>query len=179
MSVWIATAKHICPQRAPPTYCRTANLSPADQREIKDVLEGHLTLEHKPVFKYIRIFLSSDQTGTYGLASPLTRVLLQSLSCSVSDSEWDRKYLRENVFPDLKQFCQSLGLQFHVVDLYDNIPTSWARGEVQGRGEEEARESRVLRDVDLQETLQLALWEIRMCQDVSAGPTFVVCWVGL
>lgn len=36
----------------------------ADQREVKEVLEGHLTTDHtKPVSKYVRIFLSSDLTG--------------------------------------------------------------------------------------------------------------------
>lgn len=99
--------------------------------------------------------------------------------CSTSDSKWDRKYLRENVFPHLRQFCQSLGLQFHVVDLYHNFPASWAREERQGGGEEEAGGSQAMRETELQEVLHLALWEIRMCQDVSAGPTFVVCWAWL
>lgn len=35
-----------------------------DQREVREVLQGHITAEHgKPVFKYIRIFLSSNLTG--------------------------------------------------------------------------------------------------------------------
>ena len=38
----------------------------ADAREVREVLEGHLTTVHaKPVSKYIRIFLSSDLTGVH------------------------------------------------------------------------------------------------------------------
>ena len=55
-------------------------------------------------------------------------------------------------------------------------------GEDEGRGGgsgsgvsvKEGGESVVMCELELQGVLQLALWEIRACQELSAGPTFLV-----
>ncbi|CAI8027083.1 NACHT and WD repeat domain-containing protein 2 [Geodia barretti] len=140
-----------------------------------DVLEGQLTTDlPKPVSKCIRLFLSSDLT----------------------DTSHERRMLKEKVFPHLRSFSRSLGLQLHVVDLYDNLPAGWlppvaSRGEVEEQegereGEREGENqtgqemeggvgggSEVMCGLELRGLFQLALSEIRTCQDMSAGPTFI------
>ena len=103
--------------------------------------------------------------------------------------------LREKVFPLLRSFSRSLGLQFHVVDLYHNPPAGWlppdtSREEGEEEGEEQNEEgegkgenlpdlavergSEVMCGLELRCLFQLALSEIRICQEMSAGPTFIV-----
>ena len=113
--------------------------------------------------------------------------------------------LRERVFPLLRSLSLSLGLQLHIVDLYDNLPSGWLPpGASREEGEEEERDgegeregeiptglameggeqggggggggggSEVMCGLELRGLFQLALSEIRTCQDVSAGPTFIV-----
>ena len=104
------------------------------------------------------------------------------------------------MFPHLRWFSRSLGLQFHVVDLYHSLPAGWlSQQETEGdsgESEEGGGEGRKGGDVEgeskcglsveniggsadmcgleLQSVFQLALREIQACQDMSAGPTFVV-----
>ena len=116
-----------------------------------------------------------------------------------SDTKSERKFLRERVFPQLKSFSRSLGLQFHVVDLYHSLPASWLCHETKGdskEGEEDEEgngsggegaednnhglvadrggKGVVMCGLELRGVLQLALREIRTCQNTSAGPTFIV-----
>ena len=79
----------------------------------------------------------------------------------IADSRWEHKYLRDRVFPKLRHYCQSLGLQFHVVDLYRDIPVDSSNGGA-------------MYELERQGVLRLALEEIKLCQQVSAGPSFVV-----
>ena len=104
------------------------------------------------------------------------------------------------MFPHLRSFSRSLGLQLHVVDLYQNLPSGWlpaptSREEGEGNGDnkkkaEEAKEnveenmqevegggeggSEAMCALELRGLFNLALKEIRACQDMSAGPTFIV-----
>ena len=105
------------------------------------------------------------------------------------------------MFSHLRQFSLSLGLQFHIVDIYHSLPATWLcqeteadneeeeergddiEGEEVGGGssrlsvEESSRNSGgidLMCELELQGVLQLALREIQVCQDMSAGPTFVV-----
>lgn len=102
------------------------------------------------------------------------------------------------MFPRLRSFSRSLGLQFHVVDLYCSLPPGWLCQVVKGGGEEDEEEegeevdeevagrktlepsakecggSTVMCGLEMRGVLQLALQEIRTCQDMSAGPTFIV-----
>ena len=104
------------------------------------------------------------------------------------------------MFPHLRWFSRSLGLQFHVVDLYHSLPAGWLSqqetegnsGESEEGGEEGKKGGEVgggskcglpVEDIggsadmcglELRGVLQLALREIQACQDMSAGPTFVV-----
>ena len=65
------------------------------------------------------------------------------------------------MFPKLRKFCQSLGLQFHVVDMYRDILANPECSDTMYKLEGEG-------------VLQLALEEIKRCQQMSAGPTFIV-----
>ena len=104
------------------------------------------------------------------------------------------------MFPHLRWFSRSLGLQFHVVDLYHSLPAGWVSQRTRedgGEGEEEGGEegrkgggvgggskcgltledcggSADMCGLEQRGVLQLALREIQACQDMSAGPTFVV-----
>lgn len=112
----------------------------------------------------------------------------------------ERKFLRERVFSHLREFSQSLGLQFHIVDIYHSLPASWLCQETRADNEEEEEKGDCIEgeevgggssrlsveessrnggiplmcELELQGVLQLALKEIQVCQDMSAGPTFVV-----
>ena len=61
--------------------------------------------------------------------------------------------LLTEVYPELRQFCQSLGLEFQVVDMRYGV-----------RDEE----------TDRHLVTELCLDEIRRCHQMSVGPTFVV-----
>ena len=101
------------------------------------------------------------------------------------------------MFPHLRSFSRGLGLQLHVVDLYNPLPAGWLGHDTEGGGEEEEeREGEVGEEVtgeiklepsatecggsvimcglEMRGVLQLALQEICKCQDMSAGPTFIV-----
>ena len=103
------------------------------------------------------------------------------------------------MFPHLRSFSRSLGLQLHVVDLYRDLPSVWlpagpsreegrgeggeeergGKGEAEGEQEEEeggggGRGSEVMCGLELRGLFQLALKEIHICQDMSAGPGFIV-----
>ena len=103
------------------------------------------------------------------------------------------------MFSHLRRLSHSLGLQFHIVDIYHSLPASWLcqeaeadnEGEKEERGddiegeevgggssrlsvEESGGNSADMCELELQGVLQLALREIQVCQDMSAGPTFVV-----
>ena len=65
------------------------------------------------------------------------------------------------MLPQLRKFCRSLGMYFKAVDLYSDIPRS-------------AECSEVMHRLESQGILRLALEEVKLCQKMSAGVTFVV-----
>lgn len=81
--------------------------------------------------------------------------------CHSLDSQWERTYLRERVLPQLRKYCHSLGMYFNAVDLYSDFPRS-------------AECSEVMYRLESQGILRLALEEVKLCQQMSAGVTFVV-----
>ena len=69
------------------------------------------------------------------------------------DMEEERRTLRHQVYPDLRDYCRRLGLDFHVVDLRGgaDLPT----------------------DQDYA-TSGVYVREVVACQQLSAGPAFLV-----
>eukprot|EP00118_Oscarella_pearsei_P010463 m.64383 g.64383 ORF g.64383 m.64383 type:complete len:1662 (+) comp35248_c0_seq9:54-5039(+) len=101
-----------------------------DDRERMEVLRGDLHGHHALKSKVIRIFTSS----------------------TFSDTKVERDMLMETVYPCLKSYCRSLGLDFQIVDM------RWG-----------------VRDESVDEHLivDLCLAEIKLCQEISVGPQFV------
>ena len=60
----------------------------------------------------------------------------------------------QEVYPKIKKFCQELGYEFQVVDMRWGI-----RAEA----------------LDDHQTLELCIREIEKCQNLSTGPSFLVC----
>ncbi|CAI5799194.1 domain- and WD repeat-containing 1 [Podarcis lilfordi] len=77
----------------------------------------------------------------------LVRVFVSS---TPSDMEAEREALMESAYPEVQAFCQKHGLMFEVIDL------RWGIRDVTGAGQE-----------------ALFLDEIRRCQELSVGPSFV------
>ena len=150
---------------------------------MEDVLEGSFAAEQRPLSRSVRLYISSEFSGTpfnpplWLAIKPCLFIVL--LIPAPLDSRCEKQYLWEKVIPELRQFCQTLGLQFHAVDLFRSLPrglpctTSSSSSEGEGEREGEGGD-RLLYLLELQGALQLALKEIKLCQRVSAGPTFVV-----
>jgi len=79
----------------------------------------------------------------------------------------------EHVFPQLRSCCQSLGLQFCGVDLYKSLSYSLVPQQARRQGEEEHD----IFKLELGGVFELAAKEIELCQEISSGPAFVVCWL--
>ena len=75
------------------------------------------------------------------------------ISILFTDMKAERNALHLWAHPQLQQFCQERGLEYQVVDMRWGVP-------------DEA--------VDKHLTSDLCLHEIKVCQRLSAGPTFVV-----
>jgi len=69
------------------------------------------------------------------------------------DTTTERDALMIKVYPKLKEYCQSLGYDFQVVDMRWGI-------------RDEATSDHM--------TSELCMKELKLCQDISAGPNFVV-----
>ncbi|XP_072516937.1 NACHT domain- and WD repeat-containing protein 1 [Salminus brasiliensis] len=83
---------------------------------------------------------------------PQSNVVRLFISSTSSDLESERNAFWDKVYPEIQDFCQSLGLVFEVVDFRwggcDSITTDHM-------------------------TTELCLQEIQRCQKVSAGPSFL------
>ena len=98
---------------------------------------------------------------------------MSSVLCT--DSKWERLYMKNRIIPALRTFCQSNGLQFHTVDMHHAVAESADSSIPDGReSERENGLGGVLYELERKGALELGLWEIKLCQEVSAGPTFVV-----
>jgi hypothetical protein len=102
------------------------------EQEEKEVMQGDVFGEHALKSKVIRIFLCSTFT----------------------DTQVERNVLMREIYPKLKEYCHSLGLDFQIVDLRWGI-------------RDEAVDEHLVPDLCLQ--------EIKLCQEISIGPQFVVC----
>eukprot|EP00731_Ephydatia_muelleri_P023326 Em0015g909a len=116
-----------------------SNLS---QRDILEILEGNLLLEHCPYFRNVRIFLSSGY----------------------ADCKYERKVLHKKAFPALRAYCESLGFQFYLVDLFWGLGVDAAP---------QAEDAAALTTLERDGLYQLAIKEIKLCQLTSMGPNFV------
>lgn len=74
------------------------------------------------------------------------------------DSVEERNALMNVVYPQLKSFCYQFGYHFHMVDLY------WGK-------ECTLKEYSIAFDVH---HLKRAINEIKLCQEFSSGPSFIV-----
>lgn len=91
------------------------------------------------------------------------------------------------MFPLLRSHCQSLGLQFYGVDLYDSIPSLALDPQTLDKEstcvEETAKENGPIHDdrfiykLEKEGFLKLAHKEIKLSQGMSAGPSFVVSFI--
>ena len=74
------------------------------------------------------------------------------------DSVEERNALMNVVYPQLKSFCYQFGYHFHMVDLYWDKKCT-------------LREYSISFDSHY---LKKAINEIKLCQEFSSGPTFIV-----
>ena len=101
----------------------------------------------------------------------------------LSDMSFESPFIVNHMFPALRSHCQSLGLQFYGIDLYNSIPSLLQSPPPDSRihdGRESSEclekpwEERVLYQLEREGMLKLAIWEIKKCQIMSTGPNFVV-----
>lgn len=160
------------------------------EKHWKDVLQGNLLVEHQPKSCTVRLFVSSDPQGIRVLwilsvlilypcrcctSDDICMQASMQMSCieqytytiqmqwvqsgiemlpfpSPSDSVWERCLFDLYVLPRLKHHCESLGLHFHLVNL-----------EPVHKSPQEMIKKR-----------DLSLKEIKLSQQLSIGPSFVV-----
>ncbi|XP_064391895.1 NACHT domain- and WD repeat-containing protein 1-like isoform X1 [Halichondria panicea] len=114
-------------------------------RETDDIYNGDLSLKQEPLYKTVRIYISSE----------------------LSDSIVEKRHLAAHVYPRLRQFCHFLGLQCVVVDLFREVPSTMPLPTPQALSDSMAYE------LETRGLLEMARDEIKLCQEVSVGPTFV------
>ena len=78
---------------------------------------------------------------------------IRMLFQSISDFIHERNKLAEEVFPHLKNYCSSKGLDFQVIDM------RWGVSDM---------------NVSLHQTSEVCLNEIEQCHRMSLGPAFIV-----
>lgn len=78
--------------------------------------------------------------------------------CDNVDFSEERNQLSRETFPRLQSYCQTLGLEFQVVDMRWGV-----------RDE----------NISYHQTSQVCIQEIQTCQRLSLGPSFLVCvtWI--
>lgn len=85
----------------------------------------------------------------------------------ISDCKFEREVLHKKAFPTLRAYCESLGFQFYLVDLF------WGQGVDEGKAEG-LSDAAALTKLERDGLYQLAIKEIKLCQQTSTGPNFVV-----
>ena len=83
----------------------------------------------------------------------ILRLYITQFLSRFSDFLHERNHLIQNVFPSIRQYCQTIGLEFQVVDM------RWG-----------------VRDhsVSSHHISKVCLKEITICQQLSVGPSFIV-----
>ena len=91
------------------------------------------------------------------------------------DTVVEKSYLSTHTYPKLRAYCQSLGLQLVMVDLFKDVPVS-IFGEEQSLPSEvkEGTSNGLMYGLESTGLLEMARREINLCQSVSPGPSFVV-----
>ena len=84
-----------------------------------------------------------------------------------ADSAIERRHLRSQANQKLRQFCQSLGLQLVTVELFELIPSSVQQ-------QNDVCKDNIMYELEARGLLEMAKKEIKLCQEISLGPTFVV-----
>ncbi|KAK6192030.1 hypothetical protein SNE40_003581 [Patella caerulea] len=112
------------------SYPSNNNGNLEDKSKVEDILRGDLSTECPSTAKIVRIFTSSTFTDTL----------------------YERNSLIERVYPRLKEFCQSRGYEFQVVDMRWGV-------------RDEATDDHM--------TSELCLREVDLCKKLSTGPSFV------
>lgn len=97
---------------------------------VEHMLNGDINLELPPLVRIVRIFTSSTFTDTFH----------------------ERNSLMVNVYPKLKEYCQSQGYDFQVVDMRWGV-------------RDEATADHM--------TSELCMRELKACQKLSTGPNFI------
>ena len=87
------------------------------------------------------------------------------------DSTIERRHLCSHAYPKLRQFCQSLGLQLVIIELFQAIPSTINLPKQQ---QNEGSKDVVMYELEARGLLEAAKREIKLCQELSLGPTFVV-----
>lgn len=86
-----------------------------------------------------------------------------------TDTDFEKSNINEHAFSHLRSYCQSLGLHFYGVDLYDSIPLE---GIPPLATEDGALD--YIYELEQREIFRLAASEVKLCQTESSGPAFVV-----
>ena len=87
------------------------------------------------------------------------------VSVFIPDCKYERKVLHKKAFPALRAYCESLGFQFYLVDLFWGLGVDAAP---------QAEDAAALTKLERDGLYQLAIKEIKLCQLTSMGPNFVV-----
>lgn len=92
------------------------------------------------------------------------------------DTTVEKTYLSTYAYPKLRLYCQSLGLQLVMVDLFKNVPVSICCGKEQSPPSEveDVSSDRLIYGLESTGLLEMAKREINLCQNMSPGPCFVV-----
>ena len=114
---------------------------------------------------YIGIDLTHTMNWTL-LLDP-AKCIYRNKYFTLADSAIERRHLRSQAYQKLRQFCQSLGLQLVIVELFEVIPSAVQQ-------QNEVCKDDMMYELEAKGLLEMAKKEIKLCQDISLGPTFVV-----
>ncbi len=78
--------------------------------------------------------------------------------------------MARHVYPQLRQLCQSLGLQCVIVDLFRAVPATL----IIPPSEASTTSNDMAYKLEAKGLLEMARDEIKLCQEFSLGPSFVV-----
>ncbi len=91
----------------------------------------------------------------------------------------EKCYLARHVYPQVRQLCQSLSLQCVIVDLFQAVPVTIATptSEKSVTPPLQTTSDEMMYKLEAKGLLEMARDEIKLCQEVSVGPTFVVSFI--
>jgi len=116
----------------------------------------NLRMRHSQISNTLSIFTVPFDLVTQEMLHRISQFYL------ISDAFHERNVLWQQVFPRVRKFAQSLGLHIHIVDIYHTLECA---------PNTLKQLSYVL---EMRGTNNVALKEISLCQELSAGTTFIV-----